>query len=214
MPGISTVVMLAVLISLGFWQLQRRAWKADLLSRIDAAEQHPAIALPDRPEPFAKVRVTGTLRPDLAARYGAEVRGTTLGQHVIVPLERQGLAPILVDLGWAQGGTLTLAETSGWIDGYVRPPEHGGLFAAPDNPQKRLFYTLDPEKIGAALGLPRVAPFTLVAVGPSIQGRFPDPVQTLPRPPNNHLQYAITWFGFAVTLLVIFALWTRKTLSP
>jgi surfeit locus 1 family protein len=41
---------------------------------------------------------------------------------------------------------------------------------------------------------------------------FPDPVQHLPRPPDNHLQYAITWFGFAVTLVIIFLLYARKAL--
>jgi surfeit locus 1 family protein len=210
-PGISTLAMLAVLLSLGTWQLQRRAWKADLLSRIDAAEHVSANPLTDSPAAFAKVQASGRLRSDLQVRYGAEVRGTTLGQHLIVPLERESAPPVMVDLGWAPAGA-ALVLPSGPIDGFVRPPEHAGTFSAKDDPAKRLFYTLDPEKIGAALGYSAVMPFTLVAVGESFPGRYPDPVRTLPRPPDNHLQYAITWFGFACTLLVIFALYTRKTL--
>ncbi len=212
-PGISTLVMLVVLIGLGTWQLQRRDWKADILAQIDAAERLPAIPMPANPTPFAKVSVSGHLRTDLVALYGAEVRADTLGAHVIVPLERAGADPLLVDLGWAPNQLRApLVFPAGAIEGYVRPAEQAGAFSAKDDPSKRLFYTLDPPVIGAALGLARVAPTTLVAMGPSVLGVFPQPVDSLPRPPDNHLQYALTWFGFAATLVIIFLLYARKSL--
>jgi surfeit locus 1 family protein len=212
-PLVSTLVMLGVLIGLGVWQLQRRAWKADILARIFAAEVLPAVPLTAEPPPFAKVRVAGRLRTDLVALYGAEVRADTLGAHVIVPLERDGFDPVLVDLGWAPNQRRApLVFPVGGVEGFVRPGEHAGRFSAKDDPAQRLFYTLDPGVIGPALGVPRVAPFVLVAMGPSVLGVFPDPVQHLPRPPDNHLQYAITWFGFAVTLVIIFLLYARKAL--
>ncbi len=96
------------------------------------------------------------------------------------------------------------------IAGYVRAADHGGLFSATDNVQERRFYTLDPEKIGAALGLKDIAPFTLVEIGPTPPQQFPDPEKHLPRPPNDHLQYAITWFGLAAALLVIFVIYARR----
>ncbi|MBN8904164.1 MAG: SURF1 family protein, partial [Rhodospirillales bacterium] len=74
-----------------------------------------------------------------------------------------------------------------------------------------LFYTLDPAAIGRALGLPTVAPYTIVALGDTPPQRWPDPAKHLPRPPNNHLSYAITWYGLAAALVVIFILWARKT---
>lgn len=215
-PAVSTLVMLAVLLGLGFWQLQRRDWKADLLARIDSAERLPAVPLPASPEPFAKVSVQGRLRTDLQVLYGAEVRVDTLGAHLIMPLERDGAEPVLVDLGWVpmQRRDPLVLPTSP-IEGFVRPAEHAGTFSAPDNPEKRLFYTLDPGPIGAAFGLPKIAPFVLVAVGEVPAGTFPDPVRTLPRPPDNHLQYALTWFGFAATLLIIFGLYAiRARKSP
>jgi surfeit locus 1 family protein len=57
--------------------------------------------------------------------------------------------------------------------------------------------------IGAALGLPGTAPYALVLLGPA--GRLPEPAQTLPRPRNNHLGYAITWYGLALSLIGVFA---------
>ena len=63
------------------------------------------------------------------------------------------------------------------------------------------------------LGFGSVAPFILVAMGPAPPERYPDPARHLPRPPNNHLSYAITWYGLAIALVVIFVLWARKVLS-
>ena len=57
--------------------------------------------------------------------------------------------------------------------------------------------------------MPRVAPFTLVAMG---AGGMPEPATTLPRPPNDHLNYALTWFALALSLLIVFAAYTRKVL--
>ncbi len=214
-PAISTVAMLAVLLSLGFWQMERRAWKNDLMARFDAAELLPAIPMPNTPDSFAKVRLEGRLRTDLQAFYGAEVHGEVLGAQLIMPLERNGADTVLVDLGWvpmARRDPLVLPQ--GAVEGYVRPAEHAGRFSATDNPGQRLFYTLDPAPIADALGLARVAPFTLVALGHAPRGVFPEPAQALPRPPNNHLQYAVTWFSFAATLLIIFVLYARKALRP
>lgn len=216
-PAVSTLVMLAILLSLGVWQLQRREWKHALLAQIDAAEALPAIPMPADPAPFTKVRIKGQLRPDLSARYGAQVRGDVLGAQVIMPVERPGAVPVLVDLGWMPNtvAVAALHLPPNAVEGFIRPAEHATMFSGTDSPAKRLFYTLDPGPIGTSLGLPKVAPFTLVALGaPPPPGVYPEPATALPRPPDNHLQYAFTWFGFAVTLAVIFFLYARKALRP
>jgi surfeit locus 1 family protein len=219
-PGVMSAAMLVVLIGLGTWQIQRLRWKTELLAQIARAEAAPAVALSARPDPFTKVEVRGHLRDDLAAFYGAEVRdtsvGTELGSYLIVPLEFDDGATLLVDRGWVpQKRARPLARASGdvMMEGYVRPSDSPGLFSAPDNPAARQFYTLDVPAISAALGLHRVAPFFLVEMGPPPAERYPDPERHLPRPPNNHLSYAITWYGLAVALVVIFGLWARKVLT-
>lgn len=216
-PAISTAFMLPVLLALGTWQVERLYWKRGLLTQIDAAEQRPAVPLPADPTPFAKVVATGHLRRDLAALYGAEVRdertGPVLGGQLIEPLERADADPVLVDLGWVpqdRWHDLPNSPDEAHIEGYARPPDHPGWFSATDDTRGRLFYTLDPAAIGAALGLTKVAPFTLVALGTTPPAGYPDPARQLPRPANNHLQYAITWYGFALVLLVIFAIYVRN----
>src|SRR5262249_25447197 len=86
-PGVMALAMLTVLVGLGNWQLRRLHWKEDLLAQIARAEAEPAVPLPPAPEAFAKVQVSGRLRADLGASYGAEVRdtpaGTLLGTQLI-----------------------------------------------------------------------------------------------------------------------------------
>lgn len=218
LPGVSTAAMLVVLVLLGNWQVQRLAWKTDILATIARAEAAPGVPLTDDPPAYAKVRVAGRFRDDLAALYASEghdtPRGPVLGAQLIVPLERAGLATVLVDRGWVPGTRpYPASPVAGVVEGYVAPAETARFFSVPDDLAGRHFFTLDPRAIGMALGLDRVAPFTVVALGQAgASGGEPEPAQTMPRPPNNHLDYAITWYGLAAALLVIFLLYARRQL--
>ncbi len=217
--------MLALLLGLGTWQVQRLHWKEAILARIAAAGRAPAIPLPPHPAPFTKVSVVGALDNARTAWLGAEVRdtrqGTALGAQLIVPLLRpDGAPPVLVDRGWVPTEPpLPYGKPTGpvSIDGFIRLPERAGLFAPNNDPARRRFFTIDPSAMGRALGLAHVAPFVLVAMGPAGSDLYPVPAQHLPRPPNNHLEYALTWYGLALVLLIIFLRWVannRRLPSP
>jgi surfeit locus 1 family protein len=201
----------AILIGLGVWQLERLTWKTELLRQIDAAEAQPAVdwrpGLPD----FAKVRITGRWRAE-AALFGAEgrqVRGApVMGARLLGVLERDGAGPVLVDRGWVPGDAKPAAPAGeAVVEGWMHPPATPGWFAAADDLKGLRFYTLDPARIAAALGVGPVAPFVLVALGPP---GTPDPARALPRPPNDHLSYALTWFGLAAGLVGVTAAYARK----
>ncbi len=214
LPVLSTVIMLVVLIGLGVWQLNRMAWKQGLLDQIALAEAQPAIDLPENPAAFAKIRLTGVFRDDLWSLYGAQGRdtmqSTQMGAQLLGVMDRPSGGPVLVALGWVAGINAHPAAGPATIEGFIRPAEQAGLFAASDDLRTRRFYTLDPAAIGAALGV-KLAPYTVIAIGPA---GMPDPARSLPRPPNNHFGYALTWFSFAVILIVIFLIHARKTLRP
>jgi surfeit locus 1 family protein len=224
-PSLMTAIMLIVLLGLGTWQMRRLAWKEAILAQITNAEIAPPVPLPPAPtsEPaqFAKVAVTGSFMHDKAAIYGADVHSTRtgpeLGAALIEPLQRDGAVAILVDRGWVplkRMQPVAMPDGKVTVVGFVYPGVAPGLFSARDDVAARHFYTLDPAAIGAALGLAHVAPFILVAVGPppapGADIALPIPAEHLPQPPNNHLQYAITWYGLAGALVVIFAVWARK----
>ena len=216
-PAVTTVLMLALTCSLGIWQLQRLAWKTALLADIGRAETSLAIPLPADPPMFAKVRAQGVWLAEQYALYGADVMetatGPKMGARLIMALQRDGGAPLLVDRGWVPidlAGGIAAPAGGVTVEGYVRLPDHARRFSATDDPARHRFYTLDPAAIGPSLGLKQVAPFVLVALGPRPAGVYPMPAQVLPRPPNDHLSYAMTWFGLALTLAVIFLIYCRK----
>ncbi len=216
-PGLSTLIMLVILLGLGTWQVYRLHWKEGILARIAAAEAAPAVPVGTDPAPYTKVSVVGHFRFDQAAAFGAEVRdtraGPTMGFFQIVPLYREEAPTILVDRGWVpQKREIPLNDPTSivTVTGYVRPRETQNWFSASDDETARQFYTLDPKVIGAVVGVSAPAPFTLVAMGPSSPDAYPAPASHLPRPPNNHLSYVITWYGLAASLIVIFAVWVRK----
>ncbi|HET6184109.1 MAG TPA: SURF1 family protein [Acetobacteraceae bacterium] len=216
-PALMTALMLGILLALGTWQVERLAWKRAILARIDAAERAAPVPLPADPGPFEKVAVRGHFLGGPEATYGVEVRdapgGQAMGGQVIAPFRTDDGRTILIDRGWAPTPPPPPAGEQD-ITGYARAPEHPWVFGAADDPAKRQFFTLDPARIGAALGLDHVAPFVLVALGPQPAfGVFPEPAQHLPRPPNNHLSYAITWYGLALGLIVVFVIWARGRLA-
>ena len=216
-PAVMTAAMLIVLIGLGTWQVQRLHWKQDVIARIALAEANAPIPLTANPPPYAKVMTEGRLRADLTALVGAEVRetptGPKMGAHLIVPLERDHAPLLLVDRGWvplAPTGPLDLPVEAVRLTGFVHPADEPGWFSAADNLAERHFYTLNPTAIAAALRLKAAEPFVLVVLGSKPVALWPEPAHHLPRPPNNHLFYVITWYGLATALVVIFTVYARK----
>lgn len=210
LPSVVTLLALLVLLGLGAWQVERLAWKSDLLARFAAAEAAPPVPLADPPPPFGKVAVTGRFDHTREALVGLELHGTTLGARLVTPLLRADGPAILVDRGWVpfeHDRLVGQPEGEITVTGWIHPGETAGWTSATDDPAGRRFYTLNPATIGAALGLPRVAPFVVVAMGRT--AGLPEPSATMPRPTNNHLGYAITWFGLAAGLVGVFLVWAR-----
>ena len=220
-PALGTLFLFAILVGLGTWQLQRLEWKNGLLEAIDHAERLPADPLPLRPRPFEKVIVAGQWLPSVA-HYGVEVRdtpsGPRMGSQLVGVLSRTGAPAVLVVLGWVTDGvSVVLPSGQVRVVGYVRSGEHRGWLSAGDNARTARFFTLDPAEISKALGVD-VEPFTVVALQDGGAMRFasgsePAAATQLPRPVNNHLSYAATWFALAATLLAVFGAWVRKQLS-
>ncbi len=217
-PGLMTAAMLCLAIALGTWQVHRLAWKETILRQIDAGERAAPVPLGPDPAPFTKVTATGIFRPGVSAVYGAEVRdtpaGPELGGQLLMVLDRPGASSLLVDRGWVATSRPHPVETPDGpvtVAGFVRTADRPGPFSVRDDIAGRRFYTLDPRAIAAALKAGPVAPFTLVALATGAAPAYPEPARHLPRPPNNHLSYAITWYGLGAALVAIFVLWLRRT---
>ena len=213
---VATLVALAILISLGVWQLQRRAEKHALLDQI---ETRAAAA----PAPIEILLATG----DYAAHRRATAQGTFIAGHeVFVFSPRSDRGPtvqgyklvsafalasggtILVDRGWVPAewreGTDVSAQQSEVleIEGVLRPSSRPSTFTPPPDLTKRTFFQRDAAVIGKALGLSLTTTLVLEATAKTDGG--PEPLPSAINIPDNHLSYAITWFSLALVLLVIY----------
>ena len=222
-----TAGMLIVLLGLGTWQVKRLFWKEALLAQIDRAEAAPPVPLSNLesstgPSPFMKVSITGTFLATETALYGADVRTVgaepEMGARLIEPMRETSGTVILVDRGWvplSRPEPIDQPAGNVTVSGYVRFGDSPHWFSGKDDLAARRFYTLDPKAIGDAVSQPDVRPFVLVALAAAPGSgrpadRWPDPARHLPRPPNSHLSYAITWYGLALALLTIFIVWAKK----
>jgi surfeit locus 1 family protein len=99
----------------------------------------------------------------------------------------------------------------------MRLPERSQMFTPPDNPAKGEYFSRDPQLMAKAVGLDPAAVGNFFIDSERQPGNVTPPVGIDPREmiariPNNHLQYAVTWFAFALTLLGVFGFFARGRL--
>jgi surfeit locus 1 family protein len=100
------------------------------------------------------------------------------------------------------------------IVGALRWPEHRSAFAPADDPRKNLWFTRDPQAIATGKGIGPVAPFYVEQEAPVPPGGLPQPGKLAVTLRNAHLQYAMTWYGLAIVLVVMFVVWARAPRNP
>jgi len=220
LPALFALPVLAVLVTLGNWQVERMHWKRDLLARIAAAEAAAPVPLRDPPVPLSLVEARGRFLHDREALVGLEVRDNQLGARLVVPLARADGPTVLVDRGWVpleRRRPVAHPEGEVSVAGYVHPGDERDRWAAPDDPAGRRFYTFSLPAIAAAQGLRDAAPYALVALAPEPTGAaaraprpLPVPSASLPRPTDPHLGYAVTWYGTALALCGVFAVFAAR----
>lgn len=218
-PGIATAIALALLLALGAWQVQRLAWKSAWIAQLDAAEAAPPEALPARIDDpaalaFRRFTVTGRFADDKSVVVGISQRNRAIGAFLATPLLREGAPPLWVVRGWVPYPPFpTVVEPEGEVTltGYLMLPERRGWFTPDDKPAERHFWKMQPGPMAEAVGLPPPAPYALAALGTAREP--PIPQWRPPHPANDHLGYAITWFGLAAALVVFFMFWARNLLA-
>jgi surfeit locus 1 family protein len=216
-PSLATLVGVAVLLGLGSWQVQRLHWKEGLIAARAAqlsapAEPLPAAAADWRAWDFRKVSVRGTLRHDLEQLFGAYTVDDQFGQHILTPLVRPDGAAILVDRGFVPAERAPVeTRRQGEIPGEVeitgiaryRAADRPGWFTPANQPADRIWYWYDLQALAQAVGL-ELLPVVVEADAAPNPGGLPVGGQTRTLLPNDHLQYAITWYGLAAALVAVY----------
>ena len=213
-----TVLSLAaivLLIALGVWQIERRAWKLALIDRVEQRVHAPAQPIPSPAswpavraanDEYRHVSVTGRFLHDRETLVQA-VTEEGPGYWVLTPLERADGTLVLINRGFVpserrDASTRRDGNPDGQIEitGVLRMTEPKGGFLRNNVPQHNRWYSRDVAAIAAARGLHDVAPFFVDADAGSQSGSGPIGGLTVVRFPNNHLIYALTWFALAFML--------------
>jgi len=225
-PVLATVAAFAVLLALGTWQLERRTWKTSLIATLSerlASPPEPLLAqagwsaLVQGEAEFRRVTFTATLLNDREAlvytngsAFRPDVAGP--GYWVMTPARLADGGLVIVDRGFVPDArkdpaTRTAGAVAGpvAITGALRWPDPRGWFTPGDDPARNLWFVRDPGAMAAAKGIGPVAPFYVEQEQPVPPGGLPQPARLAVGLPNNHLQYAITWYGLAAVLVGAFA---------
>ncbi len=225
---IPALLLLASLIALGTWQLQRKAWKEDLIATLSERLAAPPSALPasgawpgldQASDEYHRVKFTTTFdhgREALvyaaASAFRADVTGR--GYWVFTPARLSDGAIVMVNRGFVPedrkaAASRSAGEITGPVEivGVLRWPEAGTWFSAAADPVHNLWFVRDPRAMAAAKGIAAVAPFYVEQESPVPPGGWPQPGKLVVNLANNHLQYVVTWYGLALVLVVVFVVW-------
>jgi surfeit locus 1 family protein len=213
--------------ALGVWQVQRRAWKLDLIERVTQRIQAAPVAMPSptlwpqvdaaRYE-YLAVRLQGQWLADKTVLTQAST-ALGAGYWVLTPLQQADGTQVLVNRGfvpeaqraqWLPTGATAPADAPVSVEGVLRLSEPGGGFLRRNDPAQQRWHSRDVAAIAQAQQLARVAPFFVdagmpvlqggasVELPPATQGVWPRPGLTVVQFSNSHLVYALTWFGLAL----------------
>jgi surfeit locus 1 family protein len=223
-PTLFVGLALVILLGLGTWQVERLAWKTKL---IDTIAQR--MSAPPRPisgadfgavGEYERVKVEGRFLNDREMHMLARSRaGGDIGYQVLTPFEVAGGGTVIVNRGFVPSdrrdpatrpdGQIAGATT---VTGIAKFPKAPLLtWVIPDNrPDEDFWIWADLPRMAEAAGVGAVAPFTIEADAGQSPGGLPLGGQTELNLPNDHLQYAITWYALAIALIVMFVIHHRR----
>jgi surfeit locus 1 family protein len=227
-PTLFTIPVVAVLVALGVWQLQRLEWKSRLIAErataVAAAPVSPPQTLAEaRALEFHRVTVEGVFLHDKEILRNAIAAKGDAGFDVLTPLREEGGRIVFVNRGFVPTELKDPAtRPTGQLAGTVRvsgllrvPPDKKPGWFIPDNrPDRNAWFWIDLRAMAAADGLANVAPFYIDADAEPNPGGWPKGGVTPLALPNDHLQYAITWFSLAAALVVIYLVYHSRGGGP
>ena len=229
-PALFALAAFVTFVGLGTWQVQRKAWKEALIASLEQRLSAAPVDLPPRErwgqldpatDEFRHVKFSAAFVPGAEALVYAgssALRGDVSGSGywVLAPARLPAGGLVVVNRGFVPEGRQDPATRSGGeiagnseLVGVIRWPEPRGTFSPKDEPERNLWFVRDPVAIASAKGWGGAAPFFIELESPQPPGGLPRAGALKVNLRNEHLQYAITWYGLAVVVVVMFAFWLR-----
>ncbi len=227
-PFIAATVAFAILMALGTWQVNRLNWKLELIEQVEQRPGLDPVALPGAGEwpsmtvaewDYRPVSVTGRFLPGEVYYYLS--LGKPKGRHggpgyfVYAPFELEDGGVVMVNRGFvpeAMRRPETRPESAApqgqqTLTGLWRRDERGNMFTLEADAEAAIWFVREAPKMAASLGVTgaAVAPFTIdLVAGHTLPSGLPQAGETIMTFTNNHLQYAVTWYGLGAALVGVF----------
>lgn len=221
--SVAAAAVLIVLVGLGTWQVHRLHWKESVIAHREARLAMPPVAVGEEGAEgdlaFRRARATGRFLHSMEFLIANRVRGGQAGFDVITPLRLGPADIILVNRGWIpldradpdtrREGRIA-AETA--VTGILRKPGKTSPWVPDNEPARNVWYYADPEAMAAVAGLAGVRGTVLLADAKPNPGGLPAGRNPTVEISNRHLEYALTWYGLALVLVVIYFVfhWRRE----
>ena len=218
LPGFTfaALIMVAILIGLGVWQLERLKWKEGLIATVSAhmtaapVSLDRAMAMSADDVQYRRVALAGIFDNARESYVFTTNAGGEPAYHVLTPLVTDDGKVMMVDRGEIPAEKLspkTRTPVGGLthIVGVWRVPDAPGWFTPKPDLAKHIWYARDLLGIAAVQDVRLSSPVVIEADASPNPGGWPKGGQTVVDFPNNHLQYAITWFGLAAGLIGVYA---------
>ena len=230
------LVLMALFVTLGIWQVERLGEKERLIANVASRMTLNPEPLPPVGEwsafdadawNYRPVTVAGTFRPEqtvLVFTSLADQRGkfSGPGYWVMTPFELAAGGTVFVNRGFvpeasaeafAAGGTVEPGLVS--LEGVARATEEINSFTPAPDTAKRIEWVRNTERLASLAGQVKQPVATVYIDLPALgDGTLPQGGETVVSFPNNHLGYAITWFGFATLVPFLMFFWARRQGAP
>ena len=212
--AVALFVVAAGLFWLGIWQVQRRDWKLDLISRVEqrlvaAPQELPGPAdwrsVTDERDSYRRVEASGVLLKDRSI-FTQAVTALGSGYWVMTPMQTDAGFNVFINRGFVPSESKSLAfnalsDVPVKIVGLLRMTEPHGGFLRTNDPTADRWFSRDVAVMAAKRDLANVAPYFIDSVA-GLESNGPVGGLTVVSFKNNHLIYAITWFVLSAMTLV------------
>ena len=204
------IIFIFIVLSLGTWQIFRLDLKNNLISNLENNLKKNFVSFNiDIDQEYTKVSLN---KKDLKSKiFLYHLNKGEIGFKVIVPYEVNSSLIVLVDKGWVRKDKINLIKNTLLNDdvivGYTKKITKKNLFTPNNNIKEDFLYSIDVDSLKKSLNK-NIYPLLIIQTSKINKDIIPNEYEV--RIPNNHLQYAITWYGLAIVTIIFFLYYRKK----
>ncbi len=211
-----------ILCVLGSWQMQRLSWKSNLIEEYNTKFNKAPLNLNENfknlsGNRFRRVIVNGIFDHNKEINIIGKTYEGNAGFHIVTPFITENSNTIYINRGWVPkkyvsqtSRKFSLVEGKTQIIGLIRMPQTKGYFVPNNEPKNGFWFTVIPSEFNEQFNLNAEKKFYIVELKVGDELKLPIPANGEIQIPNNHLQYAITWYSLAIGLIIIYFAWHRQ----